>query len=174
MPNTLAPTSSEDQPYTDDGQENTDRTQLARAGGGQDMREKTCSLWMERADYRCIPTTGATNADGTAVMDSGLALEADRRFEGLAADLGRLLTARGNHVHVLRPGLLSFPTQQFVWSGPSLQVITRSVRELIAIVGDHVTLLPNPISSEDDAAAEGVARILATLPDNIIVVRHTL
>ncbi len=137
------------------------------------MKEKTCNLWTERADYRCIPTTGATAADGSAIMDTGPALEAAQRYRGLEIDLGRLLTSRGNHVHQLRPGLLSFPIQQYVWSGPSLQIIRRSAQELAAIVGHAVTLLPRPVGAKSNLTWEQVSEALASLPDNVIVIQRT-
>ncbi len=76
------------------------------------MIEKVCNLWLESADYRCVPTTGAVS-DGEAVMDSGIALEAAEKYPSLPADLGRLLTSRGNHVHEVRPGIVSFPIKQY-------------------------------------------------------------
>ena len=170
MADGAAPTDVQDRPTADNGQETLDETPTGQVVNGTQMREKTCNLWTERAGYRCIPTTGATGPDGAAVMDSGIALEAARRYRGLETDLGRMLTARGNHVHVLRPGLLSFPIQQYVWSGPSLQVIERSARELAEIVGDVVTLLPRPVGG---LAWEEVAKALASLPNNVIVVTHT-
>ena len=94
------------------------------------MNEKACNLWLEPAEYRCIPTTGALTSDGGAVMDSGLALEAKQRFRDLDVDLGRLVAARGNHVHLVRPGLVSFPVKQYQWSGTRLDIVQRSAHEL--------------------------------------------
>ena len=136
------------------------------------MNEKVCNLWLEPAEYRCIPTTGAVASDGSAVMDSGLALEATKHFNGVDIDLGRLLASRGNHVHVIRPGLLSFPIKQFQWTGPSLQFIERSARELCEIVGGARTLLPRPGCGPGELQWEQVAKVLASLPDNIIVIKH--
>jgi hypothetical protein len=135
------------------------------------MIEKTCNLWLEKADFRCIPTNGAV-ADGEAVLDHFLAKEAADRYQGLGLDLGRLLTQRGNHVHELRPGLLSFPIKQFQWSGPALDVIGRSAEELAAIVGEATTLLPRPGCGDGELAWEDVAGVLASLPDNVIVIQH--
>lgn len=133
--------------------------------------EKVGNLWIENAQYRCIPTTGAVE-DGEAVMNTGLALEAAQRFSGLAVDLGRLITSRGNHVHQLRPGLLSFPVSQFTWSGPTIPVIERSARQLVEIVGDAKTLLPRPGCGPGELPWEDVAQALSFLPDNIIVLQH--
>jgi hypothetical protein len=75
-------------------------------------------------------------------------------------------------VHELRPGLLSFPIKQFQWSGPALDVIGRSAEELAAIVGEATTLLPRPGCGDGELAWEDVAGVLASLPDNVIVIQH--
>lgn len=173
MSDAAAPINLQHPPVANEGRQTLDETPAGQVVSEDHMREKTCNLWTQRADYRCIPTTGATGPDGAAVMDSGIAREAARRFRGLETDLGRLLTARGNHVHVLRPGLVSFPTQQYVWSGPSLQVIERSARELKEIVGDTVTLLPRPGCGEGGLDWGQVAQALSILPDTVTVITHT-
>lgn len=135
------------------------------------MVEKVCNLWVERADYRCIPTSGAV-ANGDAVMDFGLAAEAAKRLQGIETELGRLIAARGNHVHLVRPGIVSFPVKQFQWSKPALQIIERSVQELIQLVGSAKTLLPRPGCGPNELTWEEVSKALAALPDNIIVIQH--
>ena len=137
------------------------------------MIEKACNLWMETATYRCVPTSAAVNDDGEAVMDSGIAKEATSRFSGLALDLGRLLASRGNHVHLVRPGIVSFPIKQYQWSKPDLMIIQRSARELCELVGDEKTLLPRPGCGQGELSWEQVSQALGTLPDNIVVVEHT-
>jgi hypothetical protein len=137
------------------------------------MKEKTCNLWIERAEYRCILTSGALNPDGTAVMDAGLALDAKQRFRDLDVDLGRLLASRGTHVHLLRPGLVSFPVKQFRWSGLTLPIVERSAHELCELVGDAPTLLPRPNSEEQNVSWEDLVKVLSFLPDNITVIQHT-
>src|ERR1044071_3374659 len=134
------------------------------------MKEVACNFWVESAAFRCVPTTGAVTPDGSAIMDFGYAKEAVAKFQGIEADLGKLITSRGNHVHVLRPGLLSFPIQQFQWAGPSLQIIERSARQMMAIVADKKTLLPQPGCGPGQLKWEDVAKALAFLPDNILIV----
>ncbi len=129
------------------------------------MIEKTCNLWIETATYRCILTDAAVNDDGEAIMDSGIAEEAASRFNGLSLELGRLLASRGNHVHLVRPGIVSFPIKQYQWSQPDLVIIQRSVRELCELVGDEKTLLPRPVDEE-------FSKVLGNIPDNIIVIKH--
>ena len=136
------------------------------------MQEKDCDLWIEPADYRCVPTSGAVAGDGAAVMDSGVALQAKQKYTNLDVDLGRLLTSRGNHVHELRPGLVSFPIKQYEWSGIVVDVVRRSVNELQALVGDAKTLLPRLDFKDEDVPWETIAEVLSTLPDNFVVVQH--
>ncbi len=137
------------------------------------MIEKVCNLWLEPADWRCIPTIGATNSDGAAIMDSAAAREAAQKYTNLDADLGQMLAARGNHVHELRPGLLSFPYKQYAWSGINIPILKRSVQELTQIVGTKKTLLPRPPLAANDPPWETIAQALAALPDNIIVIQHS-
>ncbi len=136
------------------------------------MKEMACNLWLEPADYRCIPCSGAVTRDGLAIMDAGLPLEAKQRFRDLDVDLGRLLASRGNHCHVIRPGLVSFPVKQYEWSGMSLQIVQRSAHELCSLVGDAKTLLPRPTCGEATPPWEEVAKMLDFLPDNIVVIEH--
>jgi len=106
-------------------------------------------------------------------MDAGVALEAVQRYQSLDADLGRLLTSRGNHVHELRPDLLSFPIKQYQWSGADLNIVTRSGHELAEWVGGEITLLPRFNQGANDPAWETIAEALAFLPDNIIIIQHS-
>lgn len=135
------------------------------------MIEKVCNLWIESAEYRCIPTTGAVE-QGEAVLDNPIAEEAGQRLAGFATDLGRLITSRGNHVHMVRPGVISFPIKQFAWQGVTIQILQRSAQELASLVGDAKTLLPRPPLGGSDPTWEEVASALGTLPDNIIVIQH--
>lgn len=137
------------------------------------MLEKVCNLWIEPAQYRAVLTSGAINSDGTAVLDSDCAIEAKQRFADLDIDLGRLLASRGTHVHMVRPGLISFPIKQFRWSGVSLEIVERSARELAELVGDAKTLLPKPPAGEPGPSSDEITSVLSTLPDNIVVIQHT-
>ncbi|MBK8271338.1 MAG: ADP-ribose-binding protein [Planctomycetes bacterium] len=136
------------------------------------MLEKDCNIWIESADFRCIPTTGATTPDGVAIMDFGVAAEAVRKFAGIDIDLGHLIKSRGNHVHQIRPGVLSFPVQQYAWSGPNLQIIERSAKQLAAIVGPSKTLLPRPGCAPGQLNWEDVKKVLEFLPDTVLAIRH--
>ena len=80
--------------------------------------------------------------------------------------------SRGNHVHELRPDLLSFPIKQYQWSGADLNIVTRSGHELADLVGSEITLLPRFNLAANDPPWEAIAEALAFLPDNIIVIQH--
>jgi hypothetical protein len=136
------------------------------------MIEKACNLWIEPADFRCILTSAAV-ANGEAVLESRSARAAGEKFAGLAGDLGRMLTARGNHVHLIRPGLCSFPIKQYQWSGPDLNLITRSARELAELVGTAKTLLPRPGCGDGELAWDAVSKAITFLPDTIVAVTET-
>jgi len=157
LPIILAPRGSEGNPPTLEGL----------------MIEKACNLWMESAEWRCIPTSGATQPSGEAIMDSRIAREAVQRFQSLDADLGRLLASRGNHVHELREGLASFPIKQYQWSGVDLNIVIRSGHELCELVGDAITLLPRFNEGEDTPPWESFAEALSFLPNNIVIVQHS-
>ena len=117
------------------------------------MIDKVCNLWLESADFRCIPSLGATTPEGVAIMDGGVALEAAQQFHNIDADLGRLLT--------------------YEWSGLDLKIIKRSGRELAEIVGGAKTLLPRFNTAANDPPWEEIAKVLAFLPDNIIAIQHS-
>ncbi len=136
------------------------------------MIEKACNLWLERAEYRCILTSGAVGGDGEALLETRSAREAAAKYSGLGADLGRLIQARGNHVQLIRPGLCSFPIKQFQWSGPALPVILRSARELVELVGPAKTLLPRPGCGLGELAVADVVAALKFLPDNVVLVEE--
>jgi hypothetical protein len=140
---------------------------------GDDMIEKVCNLWLESAEYRCVPTSGALTPDGLAILDNPISIEAGKRFSGFEQDLGRSIAARGNHVSQIGAGLIAFPVKRFQFAKPSLQIISQSVQELIALVGGAKTLLPRPGCGPDELSWEEVSKVLANLPDNIIVVQHT-
>jgi hypothetical protein len=75
-------------------------------------------------------------------------------------------------VHLVRPGVVSFPIQQYQWSGPNLQIIERSARQLAGLVGTAKTLLPRPGCGPGQLPWEEVQKALASLPDNVIVIEH--
>lgn len=94
-----------------------------------------------------ITTNGSVTRDGRAVLGRGCARQAAERMPGLAARLGALIAARGNHVHDLGGGLVSFPVEASAWSLPDLTLIARSARELRVLAdleGWKSVVVPRP------------------------------
>lgn len=102
------------------------------------MRECTGNIW----DYLggaviAITTNGAVSRSGAAQLGRGCARQALDLFPDLPQRLGRLLRERGNHVHWLEGGLVSFPVEETPWENPDPHLIARSARELRELADCH-------------------------------------
>lgn len=107
------------------------------------MKERIADLWTIPADARVVTTNGVTTKRGAAVMGRGCALEAKERYPGIEMELGTLLERGGNHVYLIRTktfldaAILSFPVKE-IWSDPAkLDLIERSVKELVALADQY-------------------------------------
>jgi hypothetical protein len=95
----------------------------------------------------CITTGGLVSAKGECTMPRGCARQARERFPEVARQLGALILARGNHVHELAYGLVSFPVENSPFELPGIGLIERSCSELRALVelrGWPQVLVPRP------------------------------
>lgn len=95
------------------------------------MRETSGDMW----DYLgkaviAITTNGSVTKKGEAVFGRGCAKGAKERFPELPKRLGALLCERGNHVHYLGDGIVSFPVEHSPYENPDMRLIERSAREL--------------------------------------------
>jgi hypothetical protein len=94
-----------------------------------------------------ITTGGSVSKDGRALLGRGCAAHAAVHFPDLADRLGRMLQERGNHVHLLYAGLISFPVEETAWSLPDPRLIRRSaleLRELADCEGWGQIVVPRP------------------------------
>ena len=94
-----------------------------------------------------ITTNGHVTRKGEAVFGRGCALQARERFPWLAERLGELLCIHGNHVHLLAPGIVSFPVETSPWAVPDTSLIRRSAAELRVLVdreGWPFVVVPRP------------------------------
>lgn len=99
------------------------------------MIEVIGNLWdFQDKAIIAITTNGSVTRDGRAVLGRGCARQAAERFAGLADNLGGLIRVRGNHVHNLGNGLVSFPVEETAWSIPDQRLIARSACELRELV----------------------------------------
>lgn len=150
------------------------------------MREMTGDLWTLDADARCITTNGVIRpTDGAAVMGRGCALEAHRRFPGVANYLGLMILNHGNHVHELAlvpktsDGsslwvLLSFPTKNHWRDKSDLELIRQSCVELMEMADLNPSwatiLLPRPGCGAGGLAWPLVRDTISPLLDDRVVV----
>ena len=102
------------------------------------MREIVGDLWMHLGSaVVAITTGGGVDRKGQAVMLRGTARQARQLDPALPQRLGQLLVAKGNHVHELGGGLVSFPVEEGPFQVPDLSLIERSCRELVALASDR-------------------------------------
>ncbi|GAM09788.1 hypothetical protein OR1_02069 [Geobacter sp. OR-1] len=103
------------------------------------------------------------------MLGRGCALQARERFPDLSARLGGLLTAEGNHVHLLGDGLVSFPVEESPWANPDLRLIRRSAEELKALAdlqGWARIVVPRPGCGGGGLDWPDVKRLLVDLFDD--------
>ncbi|QOX77652.1 ADP-ribose-binding protein [Trichlorobacter lovleyi] len=112
------------------------------------MREMQVDIWSYQGQaIIAITTNGSITRDGRAIMGKGVARQAAERFPELRHQLGRLLQIRGNHVHEIMLGLVSFPVEETPYSLPELRLIRRSAEELRLLAdqcGWTQVLVPRP------------------------------
>jgi hypothetical protein len=112
------------------------------------MREQQVDIWSYQGQaIIAITTNGSLTRDGRAIMGRGVAKQAAERFPELRQQLGRLLQVRGNHVHEILLGLVSFPVEQTPFSLPELSLIRRSAEELRQLAdqcGWNAVVVPRP------------------------------
>jgi hypothetical protein len=93
-------------------------------------------------------------SNGDAVMGAGVALEATRRYPGIAQILGAQIGEHGNHVTVIasdprRPIVIAFPTKHHWRDDADVELVHRSCGELVALLERRyrpgfTCLLPRP------------------------------
>ncbi len=94
-----------------------------------------------------VTTNGLVTKSGKADLGRGCARQAGERFPGLALRLGSMLREKGNHVHILGNGIVSFPVEENPWSVPDPVLIRRSAGELRALadaMGWNCLIVPRP------------------------------
>ena len=95
------------------------------------MLETVGDIWeLSGSAVLAITTNGSVTKDGRAILGRGVARQALLRYPDIQETLGRLLRQTGNHVHLLAPGLISFPVEETAWALPDVRLIARSACEL--------------------------------------------
>ena len=135
------------------------------------MNEQIGDLWSLHAKGAvvAITTSGLVSKKGECSMPRGCARQAKDRFPGLAAQLGRLVTEHGNHVHDLGQGIVSFPVENSPYEMPELAIIERSCRELVQLADDkqwREIIVPRPGCGGGGLEWKDVSRIVTRYFDN--------
>ena len=130
----------------------------------------------------CLTTNGTIKNDGSGVMGRGCALEATKRFPGIARNLGAKVKAWGNCVQWLdecgpnKPSrILAFPVKHNWWETADIELIRSSANELAEFAEEeefmHETfILPRPGCGNGKLSWGEVKPIIAFLPNNIHVI----
>ncbi|WP_281185023.1 ADP-ribose-binding protein [Trichlorobacter lovleyi] len=138
------------------------------------MREMQVDIWSYQGQaVIAITTNGSLTRDGRAIMGKGVAKQAAERFPELRHQLGRLLQVRGNHVHEIMLGLVSFPVEETPYSLPELRLIRRSAEELRLLAdqcGWTQVLVPRPGCGGGGMPWQEVRPLLEELFDDRFIV----
>lgn len=123
-----------------------------------------------------ITTGGLVSRDGRCAMPRGCARQANQRFADLDWQLGQKIITGGNHVYALEPGLVSFPVEHSPYEFPSLTLIDRSCRELVALADQHGwqnIIVPRPGCGSGGLSWHDVQPIVATYFDQRFSIIHS-
>ncbi|HEY3306829.1 MAG TPA: macro domain-containing protein [Desulfuromonadaceae bacterium] len=138
------------------------------------MQEITGNIW----DYQetaiiAITTNGQVTASGKAIMGRGVAAQAAKKFPGLNATLGALITRSGNHCHYIGNNIVSFPVEHSPYEEPDLRLIEQSARELAAMAdesGWETVVVPRPGCGGGGLSWQDVRPILKRFFNNRFIV----
>lgn len=111
------------------------------------MIEVQQDLWSVEADVHCVTTNGTVTPTGLNVMGGGCAREAAMRYPDAPLALGGLIREHGNHVYLLAPGLVAFPTKEDVRNPSTVERVSDSVYQLVSLAdlyGWQRVALPRP------------------------------
>lgn len=131
------------------------------------------NVWDYPADYICIPTNGYVKSNGECVMGRGVALQAVRRFPGIAKMIGRELLRNGNHFAIIDTRYCIFPVKHHWREKADLDLITRSTKELALVASrnpEQIYVLPRPGCGNGGRTWEEVKPLLKDLPNNVHVI----
>lgn len=138
------------------------------------MIEVEHDLWDLDVDVRCVTTNGSV-LNGKNPMGGGCAREARERYFSVERQLGAMIQAHGNHVYLLAPDLVAFPTKVVISAPASLGLIERSVRELVTLTdlyGWNKVALPRPGCGLGGLRWRDVRPALVHLDDRFLIVDY--
>jgi hypothetical protein len=138
------------------------------------MRENIIDIWSYLGQAVIVVTTnGSLTRDGRAIPGRGVARQASEKFPEMRARLGEKLAQRGNHVHEIIHGLVSFPVEDTAWSQPDKRLIRRSAEELKKLVDQQdwpLVVVPRPGCGGGGLPWEEIKPLLIDLFDDRFIV----
>lgn len=137
------------------------------------MIEVRQDLWTLDANTRCVTTNGTVTASGNNVMGGGCAREAAIRYPDAPRQLGEYIARWGNHVYILVPGLVAFPTKDEVYEPSTLERIRKSLDELVALTDIYewrTVAIPRPGCGLGGLTWGEVLPLVQDLDDRFLIV----
>lgn len=143
---------------------------------GEGVREAEGDIWDHAGRAIIAVTTGGLVArNGRAAMPRGCARQAAEHFPELPQILGELIASRGNHVHSLPHGIVSFPVEETPFEIADPKLILRSTKELVALAdreGWREVVVPRPGCGGGGLSWSEVRPLLADILDDRFLVIH--
>lgn len=147
------------------------------------MREVLADMWTLQDElapdvFTCITTNNTVADSGAAVMGAGVALGARMRYPGIQFELARLIKNDKYDVRSMwktddGATILNFPVKYEVWKPATIELVQKSVDELVVLAGKHpkaTFILPRPGCGVGGLTWEEVKPICERLPDNVWVI----
>lgn len=128
-------------------------------------------LWKAPADWRIITVNGTVKRNGEAVMGRGCARQASLRYPELTWELGQMLKSKPSAVFVFaHHKLITFPVKYEWYQKADLQLIKRSVSELLEIIEtQYVYAMTRPGCNNGKLDWHDVKPLVEILPNNVHV-----
>jgi len=148
------------------------------------MRESTQNLWTQfgvEGNRIAISTNGFVKSNGDAVMGRGCALEAQKKFPGVARLLGNYIRDNGNVPGYLfvdttnnpkNDRLMILPVKQVWWQAADPELVRDSIRFLCYEAGhwpDWTFHIPRLGCGNGRLDWRLVRSWMGAVPDNVIV-----
>lgn len=116
-----------------------------------------------------VTTNGTVRKNGSANMGRGNALQVSKLLPWIPEKLGLFIQEKGNHVHFLGEGIISFPVEHSWIEQADLLLIQRSLGELVVLTDKmqwNEVYLPLPGCGGGGLSPEEVFPLLHTTLDD--------
>lgn len=135
------------------------------------MIEKTGDMFKVKYDWYVITTNGTVKRNGACVMGRGTAYIAQTMYSKLPFQLGQMIKVHGSKVFTFPEyKMITFPVKHDWFQKADLELIKRSVSEMLEIINPHLTYcMGRPGCNNGQLLWEDVEPLVRVLPDNVFV-----